>query len=172
MPYGDLVQNRDLSQYHCGGDSVANKDNVKNDCNCNCDHEQFYPQGYWCPPMPPHDCSRPPYPDFPYCPPVNPNVGSTEAQIAKLSKKAATIRKMIHSLVNCNKPIIISVGRGTSYNFGGYLDSEQEETEYGKAILDMLESELEAIKDKIKELTEELDVEEDGAGIVEKTVTM
>lgn len=143
-----------------------------NGCNCGCDndHKNEYPcpppVGYWCPPPPPPDGFYP-YP----CPPVNPGVGSTEAQIAKLSKKSACIRKMIDNLVNKNKSIMISIGCGASYNFGCYLNKEGGETDYGKAVLEMLQTELEAIKAKIVELTAELEVQDETTGGVEETVT-
>ena len=117
-----------------------------------------------CPPPPP------PYP-YPYpCPPVNPGVGSIEAQIAKLSKKASVIRKMIENLVNRNKPIVINIGMGASYNFGCYLNAEQTETDYGKSVLEMLQAELEAIKAKIVELTAELEVSDESTEAIEGTV--
>lgn len=157
--------------------SDTNKPNNGCNCNCNCgnDNKPEYPcppPGYWypgCPPPPIDNCYPPPYP-YP-CPPVNAGVGSIEAQIAKLSKKSAIIRKMIDSLVNKNKSIMISIGCGTSYNFGTYLDKESAETDYGKSVLEMLQSELEAIKAKIVELTSELEVEDDTLGGIEETVT-
>lgn len=149
----------------------------------------YPPQGHWCPPPPPA---------YPYPPVNNGNnsnngtcgsnneagnnnnncgcgtgiaVGSIEAQIAKLSKKSATIRKMIDNLINKNKSVVISIGAGASYNFGTYCDKEGNVTEYGKAILEMLQAELDAIKAKIVELTSELEVEDDGFGGIEETVT-
>ena len=177
IPLADLIENASVSKRPCGGDSMSNtntNNTTNNNCNCGCDHEHTYPFGYWCPPppMPPH-CDCPPYPEYPYpCPPVNPGIASVEAQIGKLSKKAATIRKMINSLVNCNKSIIISVPRSTSYNFGTYTNTEGETTEYGKAILDILNKELEAIKAKIVELTAELEVEDQPVGEIESTVSL
>lgn len=164
MPKGDILPNGKIARYpENGGDFMS-------DCNCGCkppekpDHICVYPQGYWCPPPPP------PYPEYPYpCPPVNVGVGSIEAQIAKLSKKSATIRAMIDGLVNKNKPIQITIGKAR-YNFGTYLDKEDTETEYGTAVLEMLQAELEAIKAKIVELTSELEVTDETDG-VEGTVT-
>ena len=176
IPLADLVSNSSISKRPCGGDSMSNtntNNTTNNNCNCGCDHEHTYPYGYWCPPpsMPPH-CDCAPYPEYPYpCPPVNPGVGSTEAQIAKLSKKSACIRKMIDNLVNKNKSITISIGCGASYNFGTYLDKEGTETEYGKSILEILQAELEAIKAKIVELTADLEVEDESTGGIEETVT-
>lgn len=141
--------------------------NNTNSCNCGC-NETTYPQGYWMPGI----CPPPPCPPYPYdCPPVSTGVGSIESQIAKLSKKSAIIRKMIDNLVNKNKSIIISVGCGAQYNFGCYLDKEGTETEYGTAVLEMLQAELEAIKAKIVELTAELEVADETTGGVEGTVT-
>ena len=130
------------------------------------------PPGCWipeCPPHPPYP-SYPPYPDYP-CPPVNLGVGSIESQIAKLSKKSATIRKMIDNLVNKKKSIVISIGCGAQYNFGTHLNAEGSETEYGTAVLEMLQAELKAIKAKIVELTAELEVADETTGGAEETVT-
>lgn len=149
MPLSDIVRNSDIAKRPEGG--VPMKDN------CGCKPE-VKPEGYWMNWIP--GCPPPPMPDYPYpCPPVNPGVNSTEAKIAKLSKKAATIRKMIDNLVNKNKSIVISIGCGCNYNFGEYMNKEEEETEYGKAVLEMLQTELDAIKAKIIELTNELEVE-------------
>ena len=77
---------------------------------------------------------------------------------------------MIDALKNKNKPILISIG-GKQYNFGCYLDAEQSATDYGTTIETMLEKELEAIKTKLTELTEELNVE-DSSDKTETTVTI
>lgn len=165
MPKADVVKNADISKIPYGGDSMA--DTTSTNCNCQDTANTGYAPypGYWCPPPP--NCPPP----YPYPAPVGTSVGSTEAQIAKLSKKSATIRKMIDSLVNKNKSIIISVGPGASYNFGTYLNSESEETDYGKSVLEILQAELEAIKAKIVELTAELEVEDSTTGEIESTVT-
>ena len=95
MPNADVVYNADIAKKpDCCDHSVDT-----NKCNCH-PHEYDFPQGYWYPGCPPPPPPPPPYP-YP-CPPVNPGVGSTEAQIAKLSKKSACIRKMIDNLVNKN----------------------------------------------------------------------
>lgn len=148
---------------------MSNNNNTnQNNCNCGC-NETTYPQGYWisgCPPPPP------PYPQYPYlCPPVSIGVDSIEFQIAKLSKKSAIIREMIDNLVNKDKSIIISIGCGTQYNFGCYHDKEETKTKYGTAVLEMLQTEFEAIKAKIVELTAELEVADETTGGVEETVT-
>lgn len=169
MPYADLLKNGDIAKIPEGGDSMAN-------CNCgnntnvpdNSDKNNCCPpNGYWIPGCPP----PPPYPPYPYdCPPVSPSVGSIEAQIAKLAKKSAIIRKMIDNLKNKNKSIQISIGCGASYNFGTYLNSESEETDYGKKVLEILEEELEAIKEKLTELSGELEVEDSSISGTETTV--
>lgn len=110
----------------------------------------------------------PPYP-YPYpeppCPPPSPS--SIEAQIAKLAKKSSVIRKMIDDLTTKNKSIIMTIG-GAQYNFGAYLDSDQEVTTYGNDVLtNILEVELEAIKARLIELTNDLEVSEVGNGIEE-----
>ena len=154
--------------------SDTNNNNTNN-CNCGCTpNEKPCPPGYWipgCPPPPPYP-PYPPYPDYPYpCPPVNPGVGSIESQIAKLSKKSAIIRKMIDNLVNKNKSIVISISCDAQYNFGTHLNAEGSETEYGTAVLGMLQAEFKAIKAKIVELTAELEVADETTGGVEETVT-
>lgn len=164
-PLCDMPENADFARRPNGGDNMSN--------NCNCGCQSTDKPNYT--PVPPNGCQPyPSYPPFPYpydcCPPVNPGVGSIEARIAKLSKKSATIRKMIDNLVNKNKSIVISIGCGASYNFGTYLNSEGSETEYGKMILEALTTELEAIKNKIVELTAELEVEDESTGGVEGTI--
>ena len=174
MPLSDIVENADIARIPNGGDNMSNSNNNDNNCNCGCiPSDKQCPPGYWIPGCPPPPCPPcPPYPDYPYpCPPVNPGVGSIESQIAKLSKKSAIIRKMIDNLVNKNKSILISIGCGAQYNFGTYLDAEKSETEYGTAVLEMLQAELEAIKAKIVELTAELEVADETTGGVEETVT-
>lgn len=177
MPLSDLVRNSDIAKKPNGGACMNNTNNNSNNCNCNCDcnHEEQHIHGYWmhgCPPPPPPYPPCPPYPPYPYdCPPVGTGVGAIETQIAKLSKKSAIIRKMIDNLVNKNKSIMISIGCGAQYNFGCYLDKEDSETEYGKAILEILTAELEAIKAKIVELTSELEVADETIGGIEGTVT-
>lgn len=174
MPLADVNGNHWFARIPDGGeDDMSNTNNNNtnnNNCSCGCQpSENQYPQGYW---MPGCGCPPPPYPSYPYeCPPVSTGVGSIESQIAKLSKKSSVIRKMIDNLVNKNKSIVISVGCGAQYNFGTYLDAEGTETEYGTAVLEMLQAELEAIKAKIIELTAELEVADETTGGVEGTVT-
>ena len=155
MPLNDIVPNSALSNYLKGDDCMSN--------NSNC----VVPLPF--PPYP-QNCCPPDYPPYPYCPPVNPGISSIEGQIAKLSKKSATIRKMIDGLVNKKKSMIISTGPAASYNFGVYLNAEGEATEYGASVLEILQAELEAIKAKIIELTGELEVEDLGMTGIEETV--
>lgn len=164
MPYADKLENAAIAKIPYDPKSTGS-------CDCGKKEEN----GYWasaCPP-PSWGPGCPPPPPYPYpypCPPVNPGINSIEAQIAKLSKKASVIRKMIENLVNRNKPIIINIGMGASYNFGTYLNTEQTETDYGKSVLEMLQKELEAIKTKIVELTAELEVTDETTGKIEDTV--
>lgn len=93
---------------------------------------------------------------------------SIEAQICMLSKRAAAIKGMIDNFKNKNKDAIIRIG-SISYNFGPYQvikKDEQghetiEETEYGEVILGILTTELGLIKEKITELANLLEQEED-----------
>lgn len=163
MPLSDIVPNSALSNYLKGDDCMPK--------NSKCAVPRPRPPFPPYPPFPPHPHYCPPdYPPYPYCPPVNPGISSIEGQIAKLSKKSATIRKMIDGLVNKKKSMIISTGPSASYNFGVYLNAEGEETEYGASVLEILQAELEAIKEKIIELTGELEVEDLGMTGIEETV--
>ena len=184
MPKADSNGNFNFARKDDGGENMATND--KNKCNCDCNKPE-YPNGYWCPPPvpgcppppvpgcpPAHGCC-PPYPPYPYpCPPdapVAPSGNSTEAQIAKLSKKSAIVRKQIEALTVKKKPIMISIG-GVSYNYGTYLNADGETTDYGEAIKTILQTELEAIKAKIIELTQDLDAETTPDTGVEGTVTL
>lgn len=167
MPKADINGNHWFAQIPEGGDSMSNNTN-QNNCNCGCSTgENKYPQGYW---MPGCGCPPPPYP-YP-CPdaPVTPTGTSTEAQIAKLSKKSSVVRKQIEALTIKNKPIMISIG-GCSYNYGTYTNTDGETTEYGEKILEILQAELEAIKAKIIELTQDLEADTSVDTGVEETVT-
>lgn len=77
---------------------------------------------------------------------------------------------MIDNLKNKNKSIQISIGCGASYNFGTYTNSEGEETDYGKKVLEILDEELEAIKTKLTELSGELEVQDIATSGTETTV--
>lgn len=151
----DVIYPADIAQYPIS-------------CNCNCEHEHpvapcppVPPQGYvgcWCPPppMPPH------YPSFP-CP-VSPEEvpikkQSPEEQLCILSKKSAVISAMIDAYKNKNCDAVIKInGVTASYNFGTYYDDVKEKTisTYGKEILEILELELTAIKEKISELATQI----------------
>ena len=135
MPYADKLENAAIAK-------IPYDSKTSDSCNCGCTHDEHkhnHEHGYWAPNCPPGcppawtpGCPPPPPYPYPYpypCPPVNPGVGSIEAQITKLSKKASVIRKMIKNLVNRNKPIVINIGMGASYNFGCYLNAEQTETD-------------------------------------------
>lgn len=179
MPIADVLMNADIAIYPDGKCCPSGKDNQDDNNKCNCGHMWFIPP---CPPMPGDYPPCPPYP-YPCVPPVEPvplKKSSIEAQICKLSKKAAAIKKMIDNFTNKNKDAIIKIGEA-SYNFGSYVvigkDGEGQKTEedsvYGKKILAILNEELAAIKSKMQELATQLD-EEDETSIIsstEKTVT-
>lgn len=179
MPIADVLMNADIAIYPDGKCCPSGKDNQDDNNKCNCGHMWFIPP---CPPMPGDYPPCPPYP-CPCVPPVEPvplKKSSIEAQICKLSKKAAAIKKMIDNFTNKNKDAIIKIGEA-SYNFGSYVvigkDGEGQKTEedsaYGKKILEILNEELAAIKSKMQELATQLD-EEDETSIIsstEKTVT-
>lgn len=179
MPIADVLMNADIAMYPGGKCCPSGKDNQDDNKKCNCGQMWFIPP---CPPMPRDYPPCPPYP-YPCVPPVEPvplKKSSIEAQICKLSKKAAAIKKMIDNFTNKNKDAIIKIGEA-SYNFGSYVvigkDEEGQKTEedsaYGKKILEILNEELAAIKSKMQELATQLD-EEDETSIIsstEKTVT-
>ena len=96
---------------------------------------------------------------------------SPEGQMIKLTKKKAIIKKMIDGLTNKEKDMIIQIANCGTYNFGSYYNDEDEITEYGAKVLEILEAELLAIKDKIDELNNSLDDDEDTFGGIESTVT-
>ena len=179
MPIADVLMNADIALYPDGKCCPNGKDNQDDNNKCNCGHMWFIPP---CPPMPRDYPPCPPYP-YPCVPPVEPvplKKSSIEAQICKLSKKAAAIKKMIDNFTNKNKDAIIKIGEA-SYNFGSYVvigkDGEGQKTEedsaYGKKILEILNEELAAIKSKMQELATQLDQEDETSIIssTEKTVT-
>lgn len=158
MPIADVLMNADIAIYPDDKCCPSGKDNQDDNNKCNCGHMWFIPP---CPPMPGDYPPCPPYP-YPCVPPVEPvplKKSSIEAQICKLSKKAAAIKKMIDNFTNKNKDAIIKIGEA-SYNFGSYVvigkDGEGQKTEedsaYGKKILEILNEELAAIKSKMQEL--------------------
>lgn len=177
MAIADLVYPADIAKRPEGGASGNGQsgNNSSDNCNCGCNSEVWF-----VPPPKPYD--YPPYPPFPpYVPPIEPipmKKSSIEAQICKLSRKSATIKKMIENFEEKNKDAIIKIG-GTSYNFGAYKvfskDEQglpvEEDSVYGERILSILTDELAAIKAKIQELASELDDEEFLTSDTDKTVT-
>lgn len=178
MPIADLVYNSDIAQrpQGCGCQpSDGSSSDSSSSCDCDCNKEIWF-----IPPPRRHD--YPPYPPFPpYVPPVDPvpmKKSSVEAQICKLSKKAAAIKKMIENFVEKNKNAIIKIG-DASYNFGSYKiiskdeqgQKVEEDSVYGETILTILTDELAAIKEKIQELAAELDDEDLDSSSIETTVT-
>lgn len=167
--HADIPYNSDFAQaYHCNEEKILKP----NECECN-------GPIYIVPPPMPMD-----YPPCPYPPHHHHHhhhhdedeqplpKTSVEAQICKLSKKAAAIKQMIENFKDKNKDCIWKIG-GTSYNFGAYQkiteedgETVKEDTVYGPTILDILNQELAAIQAKIKELAEEIDdVEVETSGI-------
>lgn len=177
MPIADVLMNADIAMYPNGKCCPSGKDD-NNKCNCG-------PNLWFIPPCPPIPKDYPPCPPYPYpcVPPVEPvplKESSVEAQICKLSKKAAAIKKMISNFTDKNKDAIIKIGE-TSYNFGSYVviskdesgQKSEQDSAYGKTILGILNDELAAIKAKMQELATQLDEEDEItiASSTEKTVT-
>ena len=149
----------------------------KRECECGCHHHDHeHPDGVWLVPPPPPGYPYP-YP-YPFPPPPPPphhpdddddediKAKSIEAQICKLSKKAAAIKAMIDNFENKKKDAIIKIG-GVSYNFGQYRLIVKEDgntfddvTEYGEKIMEILVMELEKLKAEIQELAEQIDSDE------------
>ena len=124
---------------------------------------------YWMQPMPP-EYPAPPFPMYPPypappcpCPPPEPPLkkSSIEGKICRLSKKVATINRMIDNLEKKKKDVIIKVG-DTSYNFGNILlevegwEEGEEGSSYAETVLKILKKERELIQEEIKALAEEL----------------
>lgn len=117
MPFADLIYNSDMAK------------------KCDCHKPPMPPKADCCCPPPPLPPDYPPYPyPFPpYFPPIpEPDVPikktSIEAQICKLSKKAAAINRMIVNFEEKNKDAIIRIG-DASYNFGSYTVTKEDEDE-------------------------------------------
>lgn len=184
-PIADLVYNSDIAYpgENCGcGSSVPTVNPIDSkESTCNCGNP------IWVVPPPPHHhhCHPdfPPYPPYPpYVPPIDPvpvKEKSKEAQICKLSKKSATVKKLIENFTEKNKDVIFKIG-DASYNFGSYKviskdeqgQKVEEDSVYGETILSILNDELAAIKEKIQELAAELD--DDDVSVsdeTDKTVT-
>jgi hypothetical protein len=117
---------------------------------------------YWppCPPPPPE-----PEPD--------PKKNSIEAQICKLSKKAAALNRMLDNLDNKKKDVIIKIG-DTSFDFGN-IDSEFEGWEdgsYAATVKTIIEHQRGLIQAEIKKLADELDDEAtENAGGLETAIS-
>lgn len=116
MSKKDMIYPADIIPCGCGTVN-GNIPDAGQKPGCGCDNGV-----YW---MPPPECyPYPPFPPYPFpphpCPPPEPEPepkkGSIEAQICKLSKKAAIINKMIDFVENKKKDVIIKTG-GVSYNF-------------------------------------------------------
>lgn len=183
MPIADIIANSEvaLRPRGCGynGGSQGDSDSSQSGTNCDCDCGR---EIWFIPPPRPKD--YPPYPPhgYPYIPPTEPVIikkKSIEAQICKLSKKAAAIKRMIENFSEKNKDAIIKIG-DASYNFGSYKtiskdesgEKVEEDSVYGERILAILTDELAAIKEKLQELAAELDEEDiPTSGGTEKTVT-
>lgn len=181
MPIADLVYSSDLKK--CCSAPPPPPPPPEPKCNCAPD-ERYYPNYGCCPPPPPPPIPYYPYP-YPICPPPNPDVkinkSSIEAQICRLSKKSAAIKKMIENFEEKNRDAILKIG-DTSYNFASYKiitkgpegAKVEEDSPYGETILtDLLKKELDAIKTKLVELTNDLEEEVGGDAInsgTEKTV--
>lgn len=162
MPISDLVYNSDLAQYQTG--TGYGED-------CGCHHKHHHKEGeddcYFIPPppYPPYAwLIPPPPPKYPY-PPIEEQdaikQNETEKQICKLSKQAATLRTLIENISDKNKSVIIK-SSAASYNLGSLKkkDPEDPETETEDesiaTIVEILKAELEEVKDKIKELSDQL----------------
>lgn len=170
MPIADLVYNSDLTDY---GDGKKG-------------HPHPHPPYPPCPPPPPPPHPEPPYPYPPVAylvpppppwyprpdddddkPDVGPSVkpNATEKQICKLSRKAAAVRALIENIEDKNKPVIIK-SSAVSYNMGSFKTKDPEdpsiiiENENIDTIINILKAELEKIKEEIKELSDELVVED------------
>ena len=123
-----------------------------------------YPPYAWLvPPPPPAGYPFPPRPDEDDDdnPDTKPN--KIERQICKLSRKAATLRSLIENLQDKNKDCIVKSG-AVSYNLGPLKvkdeEGEEKENESIDTIINILKAELEKVKEEIKELSDEIVVED------------
>lgn len=143
----------------------------------------------WGPPVPPPPfppvppCPPPGYPFPPYWPPFPPfdpdddpdtKQDSKEAQICKLSRKAAALNRMLTNLDTKKKDVIIKVG-DTSFNFGN-IDASYEgwtDGSYAATVKTIIEHQRGLIQEEIKTLAEELDdsVQSNGTPGVETAIT-
>lgn len=173
MPNIDKPQNSDMYMY---------PDYSKKDCKCKDNGMYWGPQ---CPPFPPVMPPDYPFPPVPPCPPPfppfppqpepepEPGKNSKEAQICKLSKKAAMINRMLENLETKKKDVIIKVG-DTSFNFGN-IDAEIKDWadgSYAATVKTILEHQRGLIQAQIKELADELDDDvETTPGGIEEAIT-
>lgn len=88
---------------------------------------------------------------------------TVEKQICKLSKKAATLRTLIENINEKNKSVIVKSG-AVSYNLGEFKTKDStdpditNEDESIESIIEILKTKLDAVKSKIKELSDEIEV--------------
>lgn len=168
MPINDIVYNSDLANYPygygcpSGGDGQDKKEIEKIYVVMPPPPSKFplypYPP-YPVPPFPPH-----PHPDDD--PETRPAKQSdVEKQICKLSRQSANLRALIESIEDKNKPCIV---KSSSYSYSlGELQKKdpQDETqtvedENVATIVTILKAELDNIKQKIKDLSDEITVDE------------
>lgn len=141
--------------------------------NCGCPpkgpREPFCPPGFHWEPVP----NRRPEPPKPECdcdcckPQTEPEIeikkNSTEAQICKLSKKAAALNRLLANMAEKKKDVIIKIG-DTSFNFGN-VDAEftgwdeDGEKSYAATVKRIIEHQRGLVMAEIKELADTLDDE-------------
>lgn len=143
---------------------------------CDCDHHPhpcppppppypYYPGYAWLvPPPPPAGYPYPPKPDEDSDIDPDAKPSKVEKQICKLSRKAATLRTLIENLQEKNKDCIVKSGVIT-YNLGPWKvkddQGETVEVEAIATIITILKAELEKVKEQIKELSDEIVIEDD-----------
>lgn len=158
MPIGDLVYNSDLVN-PCGCINAADTNGGAT--------EKIYVV------MPPPPTKFPLYPYPPEYPnPYDKDVdlgtvakqSDVEKQICKLSKKASTLRALINSIEEKNKSVIVKSAT-YSYNLGEYKTPDADDPEVMNedenigSILEILKAELELVKSKIKDLSDQITTE-------------
>lgn len=168
MSLPNLVYPSDLADYPYGyADGKGDKDKAE--------VEKIYvvmpppPSKFPLYPYPPYPCPPPPFPPHPH-PDDDPDThpakqSDVEKQICKLSRQSANLRALIESIEDKNKPCII---KSSSYSYSlGELqkkdpqdESQTIEDENVAAIVTILKAELEEIKQKIKDLSDEIVVDE------------
>lgn len=168
MPIGDLVFNSDLANYPYGYGCPSGGDDKD---------KKEVEKVYVVMPPPPSKFPLYPYPPYPCPPPFPPHhhdddpdtrpakQSDVEKQICKLSRQSANLRALIESIEDKNKPCII---KSSSYSYSlGELqkkdpsdETQTIEDENVAAIVEILKTELESIKAKIKELSDEITVDD------------